>query len=399
MTVHERPDRLHKRPDPPNGGDGGDRLPPDAGERDVPRDCPDAERLAEYADGLLDAAARAAIEAHLVTCADCRFAVVETMAFLGGAEAAPAVGDTIGEAAGDTPGEIPGDTESVTPAAIVTPLVSASPVGAAPVTAASDVTPLADAAATAGDTSATSTTSPVRVVPFRRRYWVTGVGAGLAAAAALVLIVRLAEIQWFPEWLGGQPVGELIAALDHQRVRPVEGRLMMGLGGPAYKPAPSPTRGGNDRLGRDWSPDVEMATARIEQFAEGSTSARRRATLGVALIVEGDLDRAIAELEEAVKELRYDPVAFNNLSAAYLARARWWNRPEDWQKALDAAIHALETEGNTNEAHFNVALALEGLGETDRAAKAWADYARRDPDSGWGREAEERRKALLAHQP
>ena len=43
---------------------------------------PDAEQLAEYADGVLDAEARAEVEAHLADCADCRAVVIETMAFL-----------------------------------------------------------------------------------------------------------------------------------------------------------------------------------------------------------------------------------------------------------------------------------------------------------------------------
>ncbi len=43
---------------------------------------PDAERLAEYADGLLADEARAEVERHLAGCEDCRAVVMETMAFL-----------------------------------------------------------------------------------------------------------------------------------------------------------------------------------------------------------------------------------------------------------------------------------------------------------------------------
>ncbi len=43
---------------------------------------PDAERLAEYADGVLTAEARADVEHHLSRCADCRAVVLETTAFL-----------------------------------------------------------------------------------------------------------------------------------------------------------------------------------------------------------------------------------------------------------------------------------------------------------------------------
>ena len=43
---------------------------------------PDAERLAGYADGVLDAGARADIQRHLADCDDCRFVVMETMAYM-----------------------------------------------------------------------------------------------------------------------------------------------------------------------------------------------------------------------------------------------------------------------------------------------------------------------------
>ena len=45
---------------------------------------PEAERLAEYADGVLDAESRAEVDQHLADCADCRAVVMETMAFLDG---------------------------------------------------------------------------------------------------------------------------------------------------------------------------------------------------------------------------------------------------------------------------------------------------------------------------
>jgi tetratricopeptide (TPR) repeat protein len=46
---------------------------------------PDAERLAEYADGLLADEARAEVERHLAECEDCRAVVMDTMAFLASA--------------------------------------------------------------------------------------------------------------------------------------------------------------------------------------------------------------------------------------------------------------------------------------------------------------------------
>jgi hypothetical protein len=355
---------LNERPD-------GDGITPDVDSQHVPRSCPDAELLAEYADGVLDAESRDAIEAHLVTCPDCRSVLVETMAFLGAEAEATA-------AAASPPASEP-----------VSEPVS-GPV-TAPVTAPAPVSPVTPAPSADVDASS-STGTPSRVIPFRSRRWVTGVGATLAAAATLVLIVRIAAPAWLPSWLGGGPPLEaLVAALETQQTRPVDGRLM---GGFAYAPAPSPTRGGADRFGRQWSAEVHVAAAEIERFAAGNNSARAQAALGVALIVNGDLDEAIATLERAAKDSPDDVAVLTNLSAAYLARARWWNHPEDWPKALTAANNAARLAPEAPEPYFNRALAYEGLDQTELAERAWADYTRRDRDSAWTREAEERKKAL-----
>ena len=126
---------------------------------------PEAERLAEYADGVLDAESRAEVDQHLADCSDCRAVVMATMAFLEGQPATPA---------------------------IATP----------------------------------------KVVPFRPRRCVRGVTVGLAAAATLVLAVRVVR----PEWVSGlfgpradlPELQELIAAVAGEPTRPVEGRLSGG---------------------------------------------------------------------------------------------------------------------------------------------------------------------------
>ncbi len=384
VTLNERRDRVDTTPDPPKGGDG----PPEPEIREAHRGCPDAERLAEYADGLLDAATRATIEAHLVTCADCRSVLVETMAFLA-AEGASARGSA---GAGRSPGRLGTRLGTGTGTSALGSSSQATPTHLAP----REITPPPQATlAQDAETGAPSTSAdaPVRVVPFRTRSWVTGVGATLAAAAALVLIVRIASPAWLPSWLGGGPPLEaLVAALDTQRVRPVEGRLM---GGFAHKPAPSPTRGGTDRLGRRWSPEVDYAAANIARFAEGNTSARARAALGVALIVDGDLDAAVTALEQAAKDLAgrsggpHQPVGGLSRARPLVQSPR---RLAEGARRRRPRHHS--SIPNAPEPYFNRALALEGLEQTERAAQAWGDYAARDRDSAWTREAEERRKAL-----
>jgi hypothetical protein len=358
VALNERPDR--------------DGITPGDGAPGVPNGCPDDERLAEYADGVLDAEAREAIEAHLETCADCRSVLVETMAFLGAEDAAASA------AAPAPAGGTAAVTTSVMPAAL--PQAARTTPGPGP------------GIQSAGDLP--STGAQPRVVPFRSRRWVTGVGGVLAAAAALVLIVRIAApgwLTWLPGAAGRPPIDRLVVALATQSTRPVEGRLM---GGFTYARPPSPTRGGTDRFGRVLSPDVRHASAEIQRFAEENPSANARAALGVALIVDGDLDEAITTLEQAANDRPDDAAILTNLSAAYLARARWFNHPEDWPKAQAASERAIKLDPNAPEPYFNRALALEGLDQREAAAQAWVDYAVRDRDSAWTGEAEERRKAL-----
>jgi tetratricopeptide (TPR) repeat protein len=286
---------------------------------------PEAEQLAEYADGVLSAASRAEVDQHLADCADCRAVVMETMAFL----------------------------ESNL----------ANPASAAP-----------------------------RVVPFRPRRWVRGVTVGLAAAAALMLAIRVAR----PEWVGGLfgPRGdrpeleELIAAVAGEPTRPVEGRLS---GGFKYGPPPSPTRGGADRAA---SPDVRIAAAKIEKAAGERETPEARAALGAALLVLGDTSQGVPALEAAARMSPDNALIQNDLTAAYLARSRREGGAQDLGRAISAADLALKSDPDLVEALFNRALALEMLGPASAARDAWNAYLKRDASSAWADEAR-RRLGLL----
>ena len=287
---------------------------------------PEAERLAEYADGVLDAESRAEVDQHLADCADCRAVVMETMAFL---ESNPAI-----------------------------------PASAAP-----------------------------KVVPFRLRRWVRSVTVGLAAAAALVLAIRVAR----PEWVSGlfgprtdrPELQELIAAVASEPTRPVEGRLS---GGFKYGPPPSATRGTGDR---EASPDVRIAAARIEKVAGERETAEARAALGAALLVLGDTNNGVLALEAAAQMSPDNAFIQNDLTAAYLARSRREGGAQDLARAISAAGLALKSNPDLIEALFNRALGLEMLGPASAARDAWNAYLKRDASSAWADEAR-RRLELLA---
>ena len=279
---------------------------------------PDAERLAEYAEGGLDVAARAEVERHLAECAECRSVVMETLAFLESSEAA----------------------EATTPA----------------------------------------------VIPFRpRKPWIA-VAAGLAAAAAIVFAVRL---DWLSGGRGDRPeLQELIAAVAQEPTRPVEGRLS---GGFKYGPPPSPTRGAG---GREASPDVRIAAAKIEKLARQEDTPDHEAAVGAAALTLGDFDKAVQSLESAAQRSVADAHVQNDLSAAYLARARWLGRADDIPRALAAAGRSIGLDARLTEAYFNRALALEELHLDAEAVRAFEAFRRLDPASPWAAEAQRHEERL-----
>lgn len=285
---------------------------------------PDAERLAEYADGVLEVEARADIERHLADCAECRAIVAETMAFL----------------------------------------------QANPATSASALSP--------------------RVIPFRSRRRVTGVVAGLAAAAALVLAVRVVQPEWANGLFGARgdrpDLQELIAALAKEPTRPVAGRLT---GGFKYSPPPSPTRGPGDR---ELSPDVRIAAAKIEKLAREKDTPDGQAAMGVAYLAQGNWDRAIEALRNASEQGADSPHVLCDLAAAYLAR----NTPADTAKALDAAQRASADASAPAECWFNLALAWERFARPVEARSAWERYLALDNGSPWADEARQHLSKLVS---
>ena len=162
MAAAPRPSRTREG----TGATGGAERAPRSGRHDAvggARACRRVSRrrtARRVRRGVLDAAAREAIEAHLITCADCRFAIVETMAFLG---AKPPrwrprrqrrfTADTACRGAAGRPLPVPRPQ---------------------PYAAATGVRSHGAAGRRRRRVFRFSTDGPARVVPFRTRPWVTG---------------------------------------------------------------------------------------------------------------------------------------------------------------------------------------------------------------------------------
>lgn len=218
-----------------------------------------------------------------------------------------------------------------------------------------------------------------------RRYAVPA--AGLAAAAALVLVIRSGVIQpALPP--SGAAVAELVGAVGAHRV--IEPRLT---GGFAYAPMRAPVRDGAPRI--DFrSPDVRIAAAKLEKQAMQYLSPDALGSLGVGYLVMGEVDKAVTVLEEAADQSKPAPRVLSDLAAAYLTRATAQKRVEDVAKGLALAERALKADPGLAEAMFNRALALERLSLPDQARDAWQEYLKADSNSGWADEARRHLSAL-----
>jgi len=233
------------------------------------------------------------------------------------------------------------------------------------------------------ETARLSDQATPRPVLYTRR--ILAGGAGIALAASLVAAAYLQ-----PQWLGlrtSTPYQELVAAVDGHRL--VEARLT---GGFPYAPMRAPVRSGGESGQDDF--DLLAAAARIRSAAAASPTAPNRHAAGVANLLTGRYDQAIAELEDAVKSDPSRAEYHSDLAAAYLARGRDRESRDDLQKARAAADRAIALNAALDEAYFNRALALDALGQSPEAEQAYERALSRDPTSPWNSEIEARLRQL-----
>ncbi len=301
--------------------------------------CPHPEVLAAWVDQGLGATERAGVEAHLAGCDECRVLVAHVLE----------IQDELGE----------------TPAARLQPSPTSVQDGDKPGLA----------------------LQPGRS-PRTLMQWSVG---ALAVAAALMLAVQVQPTWWPGAWPGGvdSRLADLADAVGLERT--VEARLT---GGFRHGPLRAPVRSGGSSAPMDnWK--LYAAAGRIREDAEADPNAANLHALGLSYLVLGQYDEAIQAFEDAIADdpnvARYQ----SDLSAAYLARARQLDRPDDLPRALGAAERAISSDGTLVEPRFNRALALQSLFLEDQARRAWEEYLTRDATSAW---AEEARRHLAALQ-
>jgi CHAT domain-containing protein/Flp pilus assembly protein TadD len=216
---------------------------------------------------------------------------------------------------------------------------------------------------------------------------------GLLAAAAAVAIVALSAgllvLKRSSRPLAASTlVAELSEAAGHRHS--IRARLTGGF------QLPEVTRSAGEPEKPSWK--VFAAAEKIKQAAEQNVNADTARALGLAHLIVGEIDQALARLEEGTLLAPKDARMHSDLAAAYLVLAETKGRSDVLVHALSEAETAIRIQPDLAEAHFNKALVLEAMSLRDKAKEAWKDYLRLDSASDWAAEARRRLEALSAHQ-
>lgn len=184
--------------------------------------------------------------------------------------------------------------------------------------------------------------------------------------------------------------------------RPLEGRITGGFG---YLPLKMQIQifdgfvGGYQRPPRLETSQTRRAIPFARQIESEYQKNPTPQALGdkalLILVGEANHETALPLLQEAVQRDPRNATLWSDLAAMYLASTR--PTPPGRFLALEAAHRAITEDPSLLEARFNFALALERCSLFRQAARAWEEYIRLDPSSGWSEEARNHLKGL--HRP
>lgn len=201
-------------------------------------------------------------------------------------------------------------------------------------------------------------------------------------AGAFALLLVAAAVSAVYIFRSGRP-DELAELRDiYRQGRPNEARIS-GFGyAPIEQLRGAPETPEKNRLRR-------IQNSLIEAM-ERNPNAQTHQALGAFHLTQREYADAAREFERALK---FDPGSaklHNDLGAAFyelaMASARE-KRLENLARALEEFTAATELDGNSLEALFNKALALEQLGQPRQAKEAWSHYLGKDSSSPWADEA------------
>ncbi len=148
---------------------------------------------------------------------------------------------------------------------------------------------------------------------------------------------------------------------------------------------------------REKTSEEKQAFGLLTLAAQEEPGASSYRNLGLYYLTQLAYDDAISELEKAVKYAPENFQAHNDLAVAYLERGKYridskdfGRGNEDLARSSEHLSKALALNVSTLEALFNLALLHEAqFLPLDKIIMDWENYLRKDPSSGWAREARE----------
>ncbi len=162
------------------------------------------------------------------------------------------------------------------------------------------------------------------------------------------------------------------------------------------------TRGARSPAVNPESPEFRNAKALlIRADLDNPNAANIQHLLGLMYLAERDLDKAVAEMQEAEKSDPKNAGLLTDIGSVFLekslnqnARGSEGERTRNQALALEYTDKSLAIDPDRLPTLFNRALILEELGLVIQAKQAWEEYLKRDSTSEWSAEAGKRLEAL-----
>lgn len=224
--------------------------------------------------------------------------------------------------------------------------------------------------------------SNVRHGTFGPKRWIAA-AAGLAAAAVIGVFVLKPSPFFEPD------MKDVMAAADHAKERPFEGRLARF----RYKVEKVRLRGDNNKeLEEEVVPKGQAELLGVAADLADAKSPDPHVIGVLSLFVE--YADPVAELKKAYQSATGDDRDAVAIDYAVALLERGDDKQHDYEQALQRSDEVLKRQ-QSPEAAWNRAIALMKLQRDDEAIRAWDDFLKLDGTSKWADEAREKRQVLL----